>query len=103
MDDQHKAVCGAVEELRVSRHWSRGKDSQHEYLHDLEDLAAEVLLAMREVGIGQGFLLDVAKTIDKDPLTKQIADLSGDNLEFLVREAFVSRRQNVSTTHPVAE
>lgn len=103
MDDQHKAVRGAAEELGMSRHWSRGEDSQHEYLHDLEDLAAEVLLAMREAGIDQGVLLDVAKTIDENPLKRQIADFSGDNLEFLVREAFESRRQTVTATHPVAE
>lgn len=95
MDDQHKAVSGAVEELRMSRHWTRGDESQHGYLQALEDLAVEVLLAMREAGINQGSLVDAARTIDEDPVRKKIADLSEDNLEMLVRQAFEARRGSI--------
>lgn len=95
MDDQHKAVRGAAEELKLSRHWSRSDESQFDYLQDLEGLAVEVLLAMREAGINQGALVDTARAVDADPLKRKIADMSEDNLELLVREAFESRRQRV--------
>lgn len=92
MDDQHKAVRGATEELHMSRHLTRNDEAQQAYLHDLEALAAEVLLAMREAGIDQGALVEAARSIDDNPVTRTIADLSEDNLELLVREAFASRR-----------
>lgn len=92
MDDQHMAVRGATEELHMGRHLTRNDEAQRAYLHDLEALAAEVLLAMREAGVDQRSLVEAARSIDDNPVTRTIADLSEDNLELLVREAFESRR-----------
>lgn len=86
-DPQHQAVISATEGLNSTRHFTRSGARQGDYLHDLEGLAAEVLLNLREAGIGDGAILEAYHRSAESPFA---------SLEAVVRTACEEKREALS-------